>query len=208
MEGLYMDKTKCKAIVPVVTRENENTEASFAKYRKKRSSHIFFVRMYLVFFFVGACVFACGKWDATALSQNAVSFISHDSQSVPDFCISFAPLILLSFVVFASGFTFYAPLVTFIYSAVIFMFCGICCSSIVYIFGISWGAFASIIILGINCILCVLFCSATCGISKITLNGVDKLSISDGLMYSALFFAVVCAWYLSGKGIFFLTPVN
>ncbi len=191
-----MDEMKCTSLVPLYTSESKKKKISFENYRRKRSRHILYVRLYLAFFFLGACIFASGKWNADFWCGKVNSFVLYSCSDFTEFCASFAPLIFSIFLVYASGFTLYATIVSVIFSSVAFFLCGITACVFIYTYGFSFTTLGMLALLGVICGMYILFCSATRGISEIAVTGIGKLSISDGILYTVLFLACVFVQYV------------
>jgi hypothetical protein len=223
MNRIYFeDKTKDNALnkeqktidekanlpIPIIIPEEKSSTYSdikLKKYRKGQKEHILYTRIYLLFFFVGACVFASGKWGSENLAEKTVSFLLSEINGFSDFCLKYAPVVFGSFLVYASGFTVYAPLLSVVYSALTFLFFGVSSGSIVFLYGAGLNSALSIALPGLICVACIIFCAVTAGISKIASMGIDKLRILDGLLYTALYWGYIFCWYCIIKGmIFFL----
>jgi len=195
---------RIKALVPMLDKgekEVYSEEGAEVRYRKKSKEHILYIRLYLFFFFLGACIFASKKLGSEELSSGILNYVLSLPSSFPDFCVKFAPVVFGSFLIYASGFTMYAPLFTVIYSSVLFLFCGLASGSLVFSFGLSLKSVSAILLFGLVCGICILFCTVTKGISKIACFGIEKLTVSDGMFYSALYIVTVCVQYYIIKGI-------
>lgn len=196
-EGITFD---LPSLVPVIEEKTAFDEKG-AKYRKSKSAHIFYMRMYLLFFFFGACVFASGKWGYDGVSQKVSELLFSETWDFSRFCVTLYPFVFGSFFVYASGFTVYAPLLSGVYSIGVFTLGGIVSGSIVYLYGVRMETFISLFLVGMACALCIILCSVSVGISKIASMGIGKVNISDGVLYSLLYWAyVICQYYLI-KGI-------
>jgi hypothetical protein len=62
-------------------------------------------------------------------------------------------------------------------------------------------------IIGLFCIFCVFFCAVSVGISKIASQGINRLRISDGLLYSLLYWGYVFAMYFLFEGVGYILKV-
>ncbi len=198
-----------RALVPIIPEEKKSdsdSERVARKYRKGQKEHIIYTRIYLLFFFVGACVFASGKWESATLSEKTLTFLIKGATGFSDFCSKYALVIFGSFLVYASGFTVYASLLSVIYSALTFLFFGIASGSIVFLHGVGLETFLFIAVLGLLCVACIIFCSVTAGISKIASSGIEKLRVFDGILYSVLYWGYILGWYYGIKGLCMLIP--
>jgi len=198
-----------RALVPVIPLENKSafkTDELTRKYRKGQKEHIIYTRIYLLFFFVGACVFASEKWESAMLSEKTLTFLTKEITGFSDFCSKYAPVVFGSFLVYASGFTVYAPLLSVIYSALTFLFFGIASGSVVFLYGARIDTFLFIAVIGALCVACIIFCSVTAGISKIASSGIEKLRVLDGIMYSVLYWGYILGWFYGIKVLCMLIP--
>ncbi len=196
--GPNFESSQTKALVPVLP----INEFKGKKYRKAQKGHIFYTKLYLLFFFVGACIFAMGRFGYESTSEAVVSYLTREIKDFPDFCTAFFPLILSSFLVYASGFTVYCPLVALIYSSVFFSLWGFSSGCILFSLGVTMKTFCALGIIGLLCAFCVFFCTVSVGISKIASQGINRLGISDGLFYSLFYWGYVFVTYYSFKGMF------
>ena len=178
-----------------------------SKYRKSTKTHIFYMRTYLLFFFLGACIFACGKWGFADMSQKVTDFLLKSFESFPDFCVKLPWLVFGSFFVYAAGFTVYAPVVSLVYSAGTFLLYGIVSASVVYSYGTGLEVFLSLLLLGLICGACILLSSVSCGISEIASLGIGNVGISDGVLFSLLYWGYLTFNYFAHRGIFSLLEV-
>ncbi len=174
------------------------------RYRKKTVSHILFMKAYLLFFFVGACLYASGKFGIGDIAKKIVGEIIIPAEGFSDFCLRFSPLAFGSFFVFASGFTIYAFLISIIYSVSSFFICGAVSCEIILQYGASAETLAVLVLIGFFCGECILFCSATRGISNIASEGISRLSIQDGVLYSILYISTVALNYYILMAVCFL----
>ena len=209
MNRINYNTNEKKALIPIakpfdVKKDVYSEDGAGENYRKRSEGHILYIRLYLLFFFMGACVFASGKFGFDGLSEKAMGLLIRPVDGFPNFCVKYAPLVFGSFIVYASGFTLYAPLINAIYSSSLFLFSGIAAGSVVYFFGISVESLAILALIGLADGICILLCSVTRGISGIASRGIDKLEISDGMLYSVLYTATVCAQYYVIRGIVYL----
>jgi hypothetical protein len=197
------EASQVKALVPILP----INESKGKKYRKAQKTHIFYTKLYLLFFFVGACAFAMGKVECKSAAETVVSYLVREIKDFPNFCTAFFPLILSSFLVYASGFTVYCPLATVIYSSTLFFVCGVSSGCILVSFGMTIKTFGILGIIGLFCIFCVFFCAVSVGISKIASQGINRLRISDGLLYSLLYWGYVFAMYFLFEGVGYILKV-
>ncbi len=203
-------ETNSKSLVPVLVSEKKSRpyiEEKLKNYRKGQKEHIIYTRIYLLFFFLGACVFASGKWGCEVLSEKAMKFLLSGTDDFPDFCFNFAPAVFGSFLVYASGFTVYAPLLSVLYSALTFSFFGVSACSLVFLHGVSLKVILSIALIGVLCCGCIAFCTVTNGISKIASRGIGKLGGPDGLLYSLLYWFYILLWYYGMKGLHYFLNI-
>jgi hypothetical protein len=89
------------------------------------------------------------------------------------------------------------------YAAVVSSFCGASACSIVYLFGINIFTFSALLLLGVSCIGCIILCTMSSGISKIASCGIGKLSLSDGILFSVLYWGYVIIQYFLLKALQF-----
>ena len=210
------NKSECKAVVPLdfeSEKKNESSKTNFResiknafeavndekkiRYRKKSASHILFVKAYLLFFFLGACFYASGKLGMRELSEKVFGELSVKTDGFSDFCVRFSPLLFGSFFVYSSGFTIYASLLSALYSVSSFFLCGAVACEVVFQMGVSLESLGCLLLIGLFCGECILLCSVTRGISEIASEGISKLSIQDGVLYSVLYmFTVALNYYL------------
>ncbi len=195
-------KGDIKALVPIRVYENKVTfDRIKNKYRKGQKGHIIYIRIYMLFFFLGACAFASGMLGGGEFVQSIIGKLSSRDNGFSEFCISFAPVVFGSFLVYASGFTVYAPLLSFVYSALFFSSCGAVSAVIVYSQGITAELFLILALIGLSCGFGVIFCSVAVGISKIASDGIGKLNLIDGLLYSVLYWGYIATLYFIIMGI-------
>lgn len=200
-EGFENEMSESKALVPVFVPDTREIHSMSKRFRKKTKGYIFYIRIYLLFFFAGACLFASGRWGFEKTACKVFEFFIAEKEGVFGYFVEFAPLIFGSFVVYASGFTIYAPISSFIYSATVFFLGGLASGSIIYTLGTEWQVFFATALIGVSSACCVVFCSVSNGISKIASNGIGKLPILDGILFSVLYWGYVFVHYFILKGI-------
>ncbi len=183
------------------TMETNAADETFKNIKHKEKSATFYVKLFALFFFFGVCLCVSGKWKADGMGKKLISIFDKDLNSFSSFCVNLAPIVFSSFVVFASGFTLYAPFVTWIYSACMFFVIGVLSGYMVTSLGINLVIITTLILIGIFSVLNVTLCVVSVGMSKIATNGIKGISISDGIIYFVIYVVYMAATWGIVSGI-------
>lgn len=168
------------------------------KIKHKESKALIYVKLFALFFFLGLCVYASGKFGMDGIEKKTLAFFSHDVKGFSDFCVDYSSVIFSSFLVFACGFTLYAPLITVLFSVIVFFCLGVVSGCIAFTLGLVFHTFLVLLLIGSFSVMCIILCSTSLGISKIASAGIYKIMISDGILYSVLYIAfVLITWGIS-----------